>query len=97
MHKHDIHFHFIKGFTTYNLEHNHAYSGRSDYAYNFPQHRHYYSIYTTFDSGHSHLIYGYTGPAIYLPNGRHYHLFYGRTTVDGSTPHYHEYQGITSF
>lgn len=104
-HKHDayichkgkrIHFHCIKGFTSCNLRHNHGYSGRTDFSCSGVQHTHYYSIYTTFDGGHSHLIYGYTGPAVFLPNGRHYHLFQGRTSIDGQTPHSHEYHGISS-
>lgn len=97
-HSHDfhIHLHLMRGFTTFDLDHCHKFCGKTDYARSGVQHVHYYSIYTSFDRGHSHLIYGYTGPAIFLPDGRHYHLFQGRTSVDGSIPHSHEYFGATS-
>nr|WP_026105071.1 YmaF family protein [Halalkalibacterium ligniniphilum] len=91
-----VHSHHIKGITSFDVGHEHRYSGTTERAPSGISHTHRYFTYTTINSGHKHVIKGVTGPDIPLPGGGHYHEFSGVTTVDGATPHRHQYSGRTS-
>jgi len=90
------HVHEFRGATTFDMGHNHRFTGRTEPAPSGVQHTHRYFTFTTIDDGHTHQIRGITGPAIPLPGGGHYHEFSGVTTVGGLMPHSHRYSGRTS-
>ncbi|MGN7384439.1 YmaF family [Chlamydia abortus] len=90
-----VHIHPFSGVTSFDVGHRHQYAGTTAPAPSGVQHVHQYQAETSFDDGHMHLIRGTTGPAIPLPEGGHYHYFEGVTTVNGATPHAHEYGGRT--
>lgn len=90
-----MHVHEFSGITSVNVGHRHEYAGTTEPAPSGVQHTHHYHAKTTFNAGHSHVIRGMTGPAIPLPGGGHIHMFEGVTTVNGSTPHAHHYEGRT--
>ena len=91
-----LHRHHFSGVTSFNVGHDHRYAGVTEPAPSGVPHRHEYFTVTSFNDGHEHEIRGVTGPAIPLPNGGHYHHFRGVTSVNGLTPHSHEYSGDTS-
>lgn len=90
-----VHTHAFSGYTSYDDDHSHYYSGMTEPAPTGVPHAHRYYTVTTRDDGHTHVIQGTTGPAIPLPNGGHYHYFEGYTTVNGRPPHSHMYRGNT--
>ncbi|WEK52942.1 MAG: YmaF family protein [Candidatus Cohnella colombiensis] len=90
-----VHVHPFSGVTSYDVGHQHHYAGMTKPAPSGVQHVHNYYAVTSFNDGHTHIISGTTGPLIPLPNGGHYHHFEGHTTVNGSIPHTHMYQGST--
>lgn len=90
-----VHVHPFSGVTSYDYGHNHHYAGMTESAPSGVPHVHNYYAQTSFDAHHSHIIRGTTGPAIPLPGGGHYHHFEGYTTVNGSHPHAHAYNGNT--
>ncbi|WP_028612244.1 YmaF family protein [Paenibacillus harenae] len=90
-----LHIHDLRGITSFDVGHDHRYAGKTEPAPSGVQHVHRYCSFTSVDSGHKHLLQGTTGPAIPRPGGGHYHCFEGCTTVNGLTPHSHEYRGKT--
>ncbi|MBS4194656.1 YmaF family protein [Lederbergia citri] len=91
-----VHSHHFSGVTSFDVGHEHRYAGRTEPAPSGVPHRHEYCTFTSFDDGHKHEIRGVTGPEIPLPNGGHYHNFRGVTSISGSHPHRHQYDGETS-
>lgn len=73
----------------------HYYAGVTSPAPTGVPHTHVYSTVTSLNDGHEHLISGRTGPAIPAAGGGHYHFFEGVTTINGRTPHRHNYSGRT--
>lgn len=90
-----VHVHQFAGATSFNVGHLHHYAGMTDPAPSGVQHTHSYAAETTFDAGHAHRLRGVTGPSVPVPGGGHIHYFHGMTTVDGSIPHSHSYEGQT--
>ena len=92
----EVHVHNFAGTTSVDVGHDHRYAGTTDPAPSGVPHVHRYFTITSLEDGHTHSIQGVTGPAIPLPGGGHYHFFEGVTTVNGRTPHTHNYRGKTS-
>jgi hypothetical protein len=90
-----VHVHSFAGITSFDIGHNHEYAGITAPAPSGVPHVHEYHTETTFNDGHTHFIRGTTGDAIPIPGGGHYHFFEGFTTINGSHPHAHAYQGRT--
>ena len=90
-----VHVHAFSGETSFDVGHSHHYAGVTAPAPTGVPHVHEYNTETTFNDGHTHFIRGTTGGAVPLPGGGHFHYFQGYTTVNGSRPHAHAYQGRT--
>ncbi|WP_426452755.1 YmaF family protein [Paenibacillus sp. S-38] len=90
-----VHVHSFAGITSFDVGHSHEYAGVTAPAPSGVPHVHEYHTETTFNDGHTHFIRGKTGEAIPLPGGGHYHYFQGFTTMNGTHPHAHAYQGRT--
>jgi hypothetical protein len=90
-----VHEHPFEGITSFDVGHDHHYTGVTEPAASGEQHVHGYHSVTSFNDGHTHAIRGTTGPAIPLANGGHIHAFEGYTTISGRTPHTHAYRGTT--
>ncbi|REE94621.1 YmaF-like protein [Paenibacillus taihuensis] len=89
------HVHPMSGVTSIDDGHSHQYASWTSPAPTGVPHVHGYNMMTYVSQGHTHLIQGTTGPAIAMPGGGHYHVFQGFTTINGSNPHSHGYNGRT--
>ncbi len=90
-----VHVHVMSGVTSVDDAHSHEYMSWTAPAPTGVPHVHGYYTATSFSQGHTHLIQGTTGPAIALPGGGHLHYFEGFTTINGTHPHSHRYNGRT--
>jgi YmaF family len=90
-----VHYHEIKGVTSFFIDHNHRYLGLTDTVENNDGHTHQFYAITSDNKDHIHILRGETGPAIPLVNGRHYHDFKGIKTIENQA-HHHRYGGKTN-
>lgn len=93
------HRHFYKGFTFFQNDHSHRFSGYSDRVIRLAQ-NHCHRILVVCEcerrGGHDHLIEITTGIGVYDKHGRHHHRFIGETRPNGRPMHKHRFEKVTS-
>ncbi|XMB85673.1 YmaF family protein [Mycoplasmatota bacterium WC44] len=89
------HVHNYVGNTYVSVGHTHKFNNVTSTSPNVKGHYHKYYTLTSIDNNHYHVMEGRTQPAVYLSDGRHQHEINATTSVDGSTPHSHDYYQIS--
>lgn len=90
------HRHFYKGFTFFEHDHSHKFSGHTKKFVKLDNnHCHRILVVCEADNDHSHVIETTTGIGIYDEHG-HYHRFIGDTSLNGRPVHKHRFEKVTS-